>query len=489
METQKTRIDYLETSAKYEEYQFQRREHWNETAIQSDNWRGLGGYYHRRVQQVYRSLVPAGARVLEMGCGQGDLLAALEPSVGVGVDFSEQMLHRAHQKYPHLHFRNFDVHELQIQETDFDFIIMSDLINDIWDVHTVFDKLTDYCHNHTRIIINTYSLLWELPLSLAEKLRLANPVLHRNWLTVPDIRNFLDLSGFEIIRTWQEILSPLRIPLLAPFFNRVLVRFWPFREFALTNFIIARKRPEQHPTNHQHSVSIVIPARNEAGNIEKIFNSIPEFDTKIEIIFVEGHSRDDTYQVIEENIKKHPDIRSKLIRQSGIGKGNAVREGFARARGDVFMILDADLTVPGEYLPRFYTAISSGTGEFINGVRLVYPMEKESMRFANLVGNKFFGLLFSWILGQPIKDTLCGTKVLWKSDYLQISENRSYFGDFDPFGDFDLLLGAAKLNLKISDMPIRYRERSYGTTNIQRWRHGLLLVTMAIFAIRKLKFI
>ena len=153
------------------------------------------------------------------------------------------------------------------------------------------------------------------------------------------------------------------------------------------------------------------------------------------------------------------------------------------------MILDADLTTPPEELPKFYEAIATNKAEFVNGSRLVYPMEKEAMRFLNLVANKFFSLAFSWLLGQSIKDTLCGTKVLWKRDYEQIAANRAYFGNFDPFGDFDLLFGAAKLNLKILDLPIRYRERTYGTTNIQRWKHGWLLLRMVLFAARRLKFI
>jgi len=153
------------------------------------------------------------------------------------------------------------------------------------------------------------------------------------------------------------------------------------------------------------------------------------------------------------------------------------------------MILDADLTVPPEDLPRFYDALVSGKGDLINGVRLVYPMENQAMRFMNLLGNKFFTLAFSWVLGQPIKDTLCGTKVLWRRDYEQIARNRAYFGDFDPFGDYDLLFGAAHLNRKIVDIPIRYRERKYGATNIHRWRHGALLFKMLGIAIRRLKFI
>ena len=223
---------------------------------------------------------------------------------------------------------------------------------------------------------------------------------------------------------------------------------------------------------------MIIPARNEAGNIPDIFARTPDMGEGTELVFVEGHSRDNTYAAIEAAIAAHPERCCQLLRQTGVGKGDAVRLGFARARGEMLMILDADLTVPPEDLPRFYEALRSGKGEFINGVRLVYPMEKQAMRFLNLLGNKFFSLAFSWLLGQPIKDTLCGTKVLWKRDYEAIAANRAYFGDFDPFGDFDLIFGAVKLNLKITDLPIRYRERTYGTTNIQRWKHGWLLLKM-----------
>jgi glycosyltransferase involved in cell wall biosynthesis len=232
-----------------------------------------------------------------------------------------------------------------------------------------------------------------------------------------------------------------------------------------------------------------VAARNEAGNIENIFARTPELGRGTELIFVEGGSSDNTYEVIENAIAAHPERNSKLFKQTGKGKGDAVRLGFAKATGDILMILDADLTVPPEDLPRFVEVLTSGKGDFANGCRLVYPMEKEAMRFFNVVGNKFFGLAFSWLLGQPIKDTLCGTKVIWRSDYESLAANRSYFGEFDPFGDFDLLFGAAKLNLKIVDVPIRYRDRTYGTTNIQRWSHGWLLLRMVMFAARRIKFV
>ena len=188
-------------------------------------------------------------------------------------------------------------------------------------------------------------------------------------------------------------------------------------------------------------------------------------------------------------IERFADRRCKLFRQTGTGKGDAVRLGFEKANGDILMILDADMTVPPEDLSRFYNAIIGGRGEFINGVRLVYPLEDQAMRFLNIIGNKFFSLAFSWILGQPIKDSLCGTKVIWKRDYEMIAKNRGYFGNFDPFGDFDLLFGAAKLNYKIVEMPIRYRSRTYGDTNIDRWRHGWMLLKMVLFAAKRIKFI
>ena len=283
------------------------------------------------------------------------------------------------------------------------------------------------------------------------------------------------------------MLLPLPIPLLAPFCNQFLAKLWPFKHLTLANFTIARPAPEHFP--HQDvNVSVVVAARNEEGNVPNIFERVPELGKGTELIFVEGNSKDNTYQAIEAQIKLHPEKDVKLFKQPGIGKGDAVREGFKHASGDVIMILDADLTVPPEDLPIFYQAIVSNKGEFINGTRLVYPMEKEAMRFLNLIGNKTFTVLLSWLIGQPIKDSLCGTKVFWKSDYEVIAANRSYFGDFDPFGDFDLIFGAAKINRKLVDLPIRYRERTYGDTNIDRWRHGLLLVRMSVAAALKLKF-
>ena len=463
-------------------YQQARIAHWDAVARQHDSWQGMARWYHRRLVEIYRFHVSPHQKILEVGCAQGHLLAALKPARGVGVDFSEEMICRARQHHPGLEFLQADAHDLSGIDEKFDVIILSDVVNDLWDVQRVLEALRPLCFAHTRLILNFYSRLWQLPLSVVRKLNLANPTLFQNWLTREDLNTLLRLADFEEVRVTQEVLWPLPLGGLA---NRFLVRFWPFNELALSNFVVARlPRPAPEPV-----VSVIVPARNEAGNIQAIFERTPLMGRETELIFVEGHSRDDTCAAIEREIAAHPSTPSLLLQQTGLGKADAVRLGFSKSRGEVLMILDADMTVPPEDLPRFYEALVSGKGEFINGVRLVYPMEKEAMRPINFLGNKFFSLAFSWLLGQPIKDTLCGTKVLWKRAYEQIAANRSYFGDFDPFGDYDLIFGATKLNLKIVDLPIRYRERTYGSTNISRWKHGWLLLRMVAFAARRIKFV
>ncbi|MCX5819995.1 MAG: glycosyltransferase [Deltaproteobacteria bacterium] len=463
-----------------------RKNHWDKIARKIGASVSWGGAYHRRLIEVFRFWVAPGQRILEVGCEQGDLLAALRPARGVGVDFSSEMLRHARQSHPDIEFVEADGHDLEMIERPFDIIILSDLIDDLWDVQMVLEQIKRLCHHHTRIIINSHSRVWEPLLFTARKLKVAKPMLPQNWLTVEDVSNLLNLSGFEVIRSWEEVLWPLRTPFINQLCNKCLVKVWPFKLFAMTNFIMARPCPEKPLDNHL--VSVIVAARNEAGNIAQIFTRTPEMGAGTELVFVEGHSQDDTYSAIEREIAAHPERKSQLHRQEGVGKGDAVRLGFAKAKGDVLMILDADMTVPPEDLPRFYEALRSGRGEFINGVRLVYPMEKDAMRVFNFLGNKFFSLAFSWLLGQPIKDTLCGTKVLTKQDYALIAANRQHFGDFDPFGDYDLIFGAAKLGLKMIDLPIRYRARTYGSTNIQRWSHGWLLLRMVTFAAKRIKF-
>ena len=475
-------------SSAFEAYTQERINHWDAVAQKMDAWKSWGRFYANRLRDVYRFQIPPGQDVLEIGCGQGDLLAALQAKNAVGIDFSAEMIARARITHPKIIFQQADAHTFDLGERTFDYIILSDVVNDLYDVAGVLEQVKLHTHPRTRLILNYYSRVWELPLVVARQLGLAKPNLAQNWLTWTDIDNLLALAGFETIRSWQEVLLPLPIPLLEPLFNRILVRLWPLNYAALANFTLARPAPDHSSQQEKFKVSVVIPARNEAGNIRDIYKRVPEMGAGTELVFVEGHSRDETYEVIEKVISTG-DRNAVVLRQTGIGKADAVREGFSKAKGDILMILDADLSVSPESLPGFYNTIIQGTGEFINGVRLVYPMEKQAMRFLNFIGNKMFSMIFSWLLGQQIKDTLCGTKVLWRQDYELIAANRAYFGDFDPFGDFDLILGAVKLNRKLVDFPIRYQARTYGETNIKRWRHGWLLVRMVAFAAKRIKFV
>ena len=448
-------------------------------------WKKRNWFYYQEQMRHFRFLIPEGASVLEAGCGTGDLLNSLRPGRGVGIDISPEMLRIAGQQYPDLEFRQADVEQIEGWGETFDFIVLSDVIGLLPDIQKALDRLRPFCRPDTRVIISFHNFLWEPVLKFGELIGLKMPQQCHNWLSSADIVNLLNLSGYEAVKSGYSLLLPLYIPLLSAFINRVIAHLPVFSRLCLSEYIVAR--PLGLREKKDYAVTIVVPCKNEKDNIEPAVRRIPEFGTRQEILFVEGGSSDGTRQEIEQVIEKYPGKDIRLILQDGRGKGDAVRKGFSCATGDMLMILDADLTMQPEDLPKFYSSLADDRGEFINGCRLVYPMEKEAMRFLNMLGNKFFSSVFTWLLNQRIKDTLCGTKVLSRENYEKIVSNRGYFGDFDPFGDFDLLFGASKQNLKIIEIPIRYRAREYGETQISRFRHGLLLLRMAFFAMCKLK--
>lgn len=435
-----------------------------------------------------RFLVPAGLRVLDLGCGTGSVLAALKPSRGVGVDFSQGMIDVARQRHPAYEFHVADIEDpetLAHIDGKFDVIVLSDAIGLFDDCQGALANLHRFCTPDTRVIIAYYNRMWEPLLSLGEIIGLKMPQIQQNWLSTEDIENILGLSDFEVIkREWRQLL-PYWMFGLGALINRYVAPWPVIRRFCLRNYLVAR--PLRNIACNPSSVTVLVPCRNERGNIEAAVRRLPRFCRDIEILFVEGHSSDGTLEEIRRVIAAYPAWDIKVLVQDGAGKGDAVRKGFAHARGDVLIILDADLTVPPESLPRFHEALISGKGEFINGTRLVYPVEKGAMRFLNLLANQVFSWLFSWLLNQRFTDTLCGTKVLSRKHYERIAANRGYFGDFDPFGDFDLIFGAAKLNLKVIEVPVRYMSRQYGETQISRFRHGWRLFRMVFFAFGKLK--
>ena len=466
------------------------REHFDWVADNDKRARREQQGFHTQLLRQHRYHIPEGERVLEWGCGAGDLLAGLRPSRGLGIDLSPRMLAHAQERHgagPGLEFREGDIQHEVVAEK-FDHIVLNYLTGYLPDIQQSLSNIQSAAHERTRLHLTTLNTPWQFVLRLCIKLGLVMPQPLSNWLSLDDLVNLLELAGWEVVRKETLQLLPAELPLLAGFCNRFLVRLPLIRHFGLTVWITARPR-RACPVTGEISCSVIVPARNESGNIRAALERIPVLGRQTEVIFVEGHSHDDTWQVIErETAEYRGPHRVRALRQPGKGKWDAVFTGFAAAGGDVLVIQDADLTAPPEDLAKFYEALVSGGAEFVNGSRLVYPMEKRAMRFLNLLGNKFFATALSYVLGQAVKDSLCGTKMLLRSDYQRLLRRITVLGDFDPFGDFNLLFGAALLNLRIRDLPVRYRDRTYGETNISRFSHGWLLLKMTWFGLWNVKF-
>ncbi len=440
------------------------------------------------LRATLRRWIPADASVVEVGCRTGDLIAALPNRERVGIAPSLELAAEAQRRHPEINFEVGKVERLPPGQK-FDAVICDRLCHTVTDVRAWLEGLRDRLTEHGLIYLTAFNYLWEFAAQAAEVVGWKTPAPTSNWLSHSDFHNLFSITGLEMVRFEDRLLLPLPVPGLAPLVNRYLAKLPVWQRFSLYRLYALRRR-NTGAAPQPLSVSVVVPTRNEAGNVSVAIARTPPMGSSTELIFVEGGSTDGTWETIQNAIKEYRGpLKLSAYQQTGKGKGDAVRLGFAKAQGDVLMILDADLTVPPEELPVFYDVIARGLGDFVQGTRLVYPMEPGAMRFFNRIGNHAFSHLFTYLLQQPIKDTLCGTKVLRRRDYERLAAARHVFGDFDPFGDFDLIFGAARLNLKIVEIPVRYRERLYGSTNISRWLHGWLLLKMSAVAASKLKFV
>ncbi len=457
---------------------------------------------HADLAGALARLIPADAAVLEVGSGDGDLLASLPNAVREGLDYLPDAVARARARHPGLTFEEGDILAASdkgshgvVAVTDarrFDAVICDRLCHSVLDVQALLHGLKRRLATDGRIYLTAFNYLWEVPTRAAEAAGWKRPSPTANWLSDSDFRNLFDITGLEVVRAEDRMLLPVAVPGVSEVVNKYLARVPGMQHLSLYRVYVLRARADWAgtPPARRGSVSVVVPARNEAGNIQAAIDRTPVMGKGTELIFVEGGSKDGTWEAIQRAMSRYDGpLKLRAFKQTGKGKGDAVRLGFAHATGDLLMILDADLTVPPEDLPAFYDVMARGQADYVQGTRLVYPMEAGAMRFFNKLGNVAFSQLFTYLLNQPIKDTLCGTKVLWRKDYERLAAGRSYFGDFDPFGDFDLIFGVAKLGLKIAEIPVRYRDRSYGETNISRWKHGVLLLRMSAIAARKIKFV
>ncbi len=442
-----------------------RRELQDGIAQKRDRWIERNRYYYGCIKRMLRFIIEPNKRVLEVRCQTGGLLASLEPSFGTGVEISQKLVDVAQRNHPDLHFVRADPEDVELGEK-FDYVIFGHIFDTV-DILAALQRVRDHCTQNTRVVIINYNYLWEPVLELASSIGLRSPYIEPNWVSAEDVNGFLALSGFTPLRTHRILLFPKYIPLISSFLNEFLAKLPGLRRFCMMEVIVARVKPVAHKES-ETSVSVIVPCRNEHGNIQPAVERIPDMGSHTEIIFCDDKSTDGTADEVRRMQELYPDRDIRLLDGPGICKAENVWTGFRGAKGDVLMILDADLTVMPEELPFFFKAIVGNTGEFVNGSRLVYPVPKTAMKFFNQAGNRVFGMVFSYLLNQRFKDTLCGTKVLWRKDWQRIEKGLGSWGIRDLWGDYELIFGASKLHLEIVEMPVHYQERVYGVTKMTR---------------------
>jgi len=365
-------------------------------------------------------------------------------------------------------------------------VLLNGTLNHHHDIQGLLSELKPKLSRNDRVVVVAYNPYLSWLYRLANSLGLRRGDLPSSFVTGTDLHNLARISGYDQVRIRPVAYFPWKILGLGSLVNRILPSVPFFRWFGLASVIVLR--PVVQEGAQKPSLTIVIPARNERGNIENALKRMPDLGCQLEVIFVEGHSSDQTWEEIHRVMPLYSSkYKIKAFKQTGKGKADAVRLGFSHATSDLLTILDADLTMPPELLGRFYEAYCQGLADFVNGSRLVYPMEGEAMRFLNRLGNIFFAKALSSVLDARIGDSLCGTKLVARHDYQRMIAWRKDFGDFDPFGDFELLFPAAILGMSIVDIPIRYRARTYGSTNINRFRHGLMLLKMTLTGLFRIR--
>lgn len=448
-------------------------------------WLENNAYFYEEYERLLKFIVEPGKRVLVLRSQTGFLLNAVQPERGLGIELNIEASALAAEKYPHLEFASYSDGLPNCAEK-FDYII-HERVGEIVDLQALLLKISQNCLPHTRVVLIDYNKLWEPIVNVAERFQIKMPTPQQNWLSRNDVATILEHSNYQLLKTFPAVLVPKYLPILSTFCNRVLAKLPLIENLSMLSVYVCR--PLCDPTSRKKlKVSVIIPCKNEEKNILPAVLRIPSMGAGTEIIFCDDKSDDNTRTEIKEAIKSYPEKNIVLVDGPGKGKAKNVWTGFEAATGDILMILDADLTVMPEQLPKFFDAITQGKGEFINGSRLVYPMAKGAMNFHNMLGNKFFGALFSFLLRQRIKDTLCGTKVLWRRDWIRMKPSIGTWGVEDHWGDYDLLFGAAKMNLRIIDLPIHYRERLHGYSKMVRvFQNGIRMLTLSCMAFKKLR--
>ncbi|MBI4450088.1 glycosyltransferase [Candidatus Uhrbacteria bacterium] len=450
----------------------QLRAHFDAIAPELPQWNLRNAYYYQCLSRLLRTFIPPGHSVCEIGCGTAELLHAVEPKVGAGIDCSAAVVRLAQERYPELEFYEGDIDVVSPITHAFDYVVLSDVVGYLDDIYASLKNLHALCDERTRIIVTKYNRLWSPILTLAAKLRLKQPHPFLNWIGQHDVVRLLQLADFEIIQQGRRILFPKYIPWFSAFVNRVLAPLPLINRLCVIEYVIARQRPA-HAVSARFRVSVIVPARDERGNIERIVQRMPTFGSGTEILFVEGHSTDGTLEEIDRVTAASAGKRNvRCVVQEGRGKWDAVRTGFMHAQGDVLMVFDADASIDPEALRKFYEIISTRRGEFVFGSRLIYPMERGAMQPLNTFMNRRFGAAVARVTGQHVTDAFCGTKVLFKRDVERMPALPAAWEQLDRYGDLTLFFGAAALSLKMVEIPVHYRARAYGASKMLRFQEG-----------------
>lgn len=453
------------------------KRHFDHIAKLYDKFKEKNRYYYDHIKRFLTENVPVGARVLEVGCGTGELLNHAKPAYGYGIDLSEGMIEIARAKFPHLTFGVGEAENCSVPEW-FEYVLMIDLLDHVHDVWDVLRGIECAVRENTILCIATINPLWQPIFNVAEWLKLKMPEGPHNFIPIDDIVNLLEILDYRILRKEMRFLVPKRIPFISEFINKHISKIPILRNLCAVQAIVAQKlAPSQEKA---YSCTVVVPCHNEVGNVEECVRTVPQMGRGTQLMFVNDGSTDGTLEKLEQLKTQYPHI-GVISYPDNRGKGYAVREAFQAASGDILMILDADLTVPAEDLREFYYVLAHGKARFVNGSRLVYPLENQSMRTVNLWGNQFFGMIMSWLVGQHISDTLCGSKALFRADYMKMKMGT------DKWGDYDLLFGASRLNLKIAEVPIHYLQRRHGASKMRTFHHGLLLARMCLWGFFHIK--
>ena len=442
-----------------------------------DFWKEKNWYYHNLLRQIFKKYIPEGSKVLQIGYGLGDALAALYPQKAMSIDEDEELIDISKRRFPSIQFIKAKPEEV-IVKGKYDYVIIPNSVAHFYDIQTVLEKTLKVLSKNSKVVMTATNPRWEQIFYILEKLKLKRPEDSRNWLRLADLRNIFEISGYDVEESGYSILIPAHIPFFSNLVNNFIKGSGFLAQFCVEEYIVARKAKLRRKKNL--SCTVLIPCYNEEENIKQAIATVPKMGTKTEILVVDDGSSDKTAQVVKRVMKKNKNL--KLISyKPNQGKGYAVKKGFDAVVTDTMMIQDADMTVPPEELPRFFNLIAEGKADFVNGTRMIYPMEEEAMRQLNLVGNLIFSWIFSWLLGQKVTDTLCGTKALFKRDYKKIKMGG------ESWGDFDLLFGASENKLKIVDLPVHYKKRVAGKSKMKAFKHGLVLAKMCIVGLWRLK--